>query len=286
MGPPTDSKGQIIQVRDFSERMGAALLSRRDKLSKLVPTGFNTERLVRTVVLSIQQNPMLAKCTPESLLSGALDAARLGLEVGGQLGQAYLVPFRNARKGVHESTFIFGYKGMINVARRSDRVGAITAKNVFEGDIFRVWDNDSGEHLTHECVHGGTPRDWPHLTASYATARIRVGDTFDVQRAVVWRDELEKIKKRGEAKNGPWRNPDDIPAMCAKTAIRRLSKYLPMDAEVMRALDREELLDTAHEEQIELDISPQVIEIVDPSTGELSAAEEARMERELTGGDA
>lgn len=59
-----------------------------------------------------------------------MQSAQLGLEPGSALGQAYLVPYGN------QCQLILGYRGMIDLARRSGQVLSLSAFAVHEGDEF------------------------------------------------------------------------------------------------------------------------------------------------------
>jgi recombination protein RecT len=52
------------------------------------------ERLMRTVMISVERLPRLLDCDRQSLFNAAMSAACLGLEVDGVTGQAYLLPFK------------------------------------------------------------------------------------------------------------------------------------------------------------------------------------------------
>ena len=63
-------------------------------------------------------SPALLTCTPESIFSAALRAASVKLSCDPSLGHAYLVPFK--RNGVAQAELIIGYKGLYQIALRSN----------------------------------------------------------------------------------------------------------------------------------------------------------------------
>ena len=57
------------------------------------------ERFVTAITSAVATNPLLQECDPATILSGALLGESLGLSPSPQLGQYYLVPFNNTKKG-------------------------------------------------------------------------------------------------------------------------------------------------------------------------------------------
>jgi recombination protein RecT len=157
--------------------------------------------------------------------------AQLGLEPG-PLGHAYLVPYKK------ECTFILGYKGMIELARRSDRLGSIRAATVYEGDEFDYYETQSGPKLRHvECP----PDERGPIVCDYAIASVRSGRAFLPHVKRLWPVEIEAARKRsqlGRLGKGPWQT--DETAMRHKTCIRRLAPVLPMTPMFGVALDSDD----------------------------------------------
>ena len=96
-----------------------------------LPKHINSDRFVRIAITTIRQNPKLAQCSQESLLGALMVSAQLGLEPG-VLGQCYLIPYGR------ECQFQIGYKGMIELLRRSGQLKDIYAYSVYENDEFEM----------------------------------------------------------------------------------------------------------------------------------------------------
>jgi recombination protein RecT len=194
----------------------------------------------RFVMVAITEAKRLTNCTQQSLLGALMLSAQLGLEPGGPLGQAYLVPFGR------DVTFIVGYRGLIDLARRSGAVSSIYAEAVYEGDEF-TW--TLGLHRDIEHKPTAVEREDPtKITHVYAVARFR-DDGAEPSFVVLTRAQVEKFRSRSKAKNnGPW--VTDWTAMALKTAVRRLSSWLPMSAETAGAIASDERVITR------LDVSP------------------------------
>lgn len=84
----------------------------------------------------------LLQCKPNDLMAEALKAASLRLPLNKQLGQAYLLPFKN--KGVMTPTLVIGTKGYLQLAMRTGKYETINADVVYEGE-FNHYDKVTGK---------------------------------------------------------------------------------------------------------------------------------------------
>lgn len=78
------------------------------QLAKALPKVITPERFMRMVLTALSTTPKLAQCTRDSFLGAMMQAAQLGLEPNTPLGQAYLIPYNNRKKGVVECQFQIG----------------------------------------------------------------------------------------------------------------------------------------------------------------------------------
>lgn len=194
------------------------------------------QAILRAAYTEITKNPKLLDCTPMSLFSACINAAQLGLQLGGFLGQAYLIPFKN------NVTLIPGYKGYIQLVNRSGQVGIMHAETVWEGDEYEVTkgSNPSIRHIPHE------PKTLKEMEqrkpiAFYATVMTDRGAVF--QTMTVLEGELHRARFAMRKGGGPWW--EHFPSMCMKTCIIRLCKYLPMSAESMNNIAHAVAIDQA-----------------------------------------
>jgi recombination protein RecT len=110
--------------------------------------------------------------------------------------------------------------GLLRRARRSGKIKWIGADVVREGEEFSYFVDERGPHFRH--VPGNN--FMAPIVSAYAAATT-TDDGFVV--TVLPRDELEKIRKKSRAtrEDAPWKEwPEQ---MMKKTAVRRLSRYLP-----------------------------------------------------------
>ncbi|MDH5511481.1 MAG: recombinase RecT [Nitrospinota bacterium] len=217
-----------------ADTIRAMLEQNRDKLMAVAPRHLDVNRLFRLMNVAVQKTPALLKCTPRSLLASLMQAAQLGLEPDGTLGQAYLIPYWNSKTKTNEAQLQLGYRGLMTLARRSGEIQTISANVVYSNDRF-----DFQLGLNEILDHSPRLGDRGEMIAVYAVARLRDGSHA---LEVLYPKDIERAKKSSKAlKDGPWvTHPEE---MWKKTAIKRLCKYLPLAVEAQDAIAHEDLVD-------------------------------------------
>jgi len=89
------------------------------------------DRAIRVAFVLVRRNPDLQECSVESIVTGMLMSAQLGLELG---TEAYLVPFFNKDTKQREAAFIPDWKGLVRLA--------IDAGSLIRGHADLVYKND------------------------------------------------------------------------------------------------------------------------------------------------
>lgn len=227
----TQAQNAQMQTMDPQQNMKNLLERSWPRIVAVIGNNLSPQRLYQMYVSTINREPQLANCSVESVLSCFMKCAALGLEpsnVDG-LGRAYILPYgnKNYRTGQKEATLIIGYKGMIDLARRSGQIRDISARAVHEGDEF-AYSYGLNEDLRHvPCAKPGK------LTHVYMIANFKDGGHyFQVMNA----DEIEAAAKRSPSYGkavSPWKS--DYEAMAKKTVIRRAFPYLPVSVEARDA---------------------------------------------------
>lgn len=92
------------------------------------------DAFVTAIVSAVATNPALQECTAPSIISAALQGVSMGLAPSPQLGQFYMVPFKNKKDGTTVATFLPGYKGYIQLAYRSGQYADLDARPVVDGE--------------------------------------------------------------------------------------------------------------------------------------------------------
>lgn len=75
----------------------------------------------------------LMQCKPTDLMAEALKAASLHLPLNKQLGQCYILPFKN--KSIMTPTLVVGTRGYLQLAMRTGKYDTINSDVVYEGEL-------------------------------------------------------------------------------------------------------------------------------------------------------
>ncbi|MEG1593781.1 MAG: recombinase RecT, partial [Oscillibacter sp.] len=91
-------------------------------------------RFVAAISSSVAVNPALQDCDAGTVLTAALLGESLNLSPSPQLGQYYMVPYWDKKRGCNIAQFQLGYKGYIQLAERSGQYLDIDAFPVVDGE--------------------------------------------------------------------------------------------------------------------------------------------------------
>lgn len=219
--------------KPISERTIADLLndkSIKEQINRALPKQLDADRFMRVMLTELRHTPALANCSPESFLSAMMQSAQLGLEVGNGLGHAYLIPFSNGkdRQGRANVQLIIGYRGMMDLIRRSGQVSKLPVRAVYEKDQFH-YEYGTNEDIKHTPT---TESQTGELTFVYAVAYMKDGSK---QFEVMNRGQIEKVRSHSKARSmNAWET--HFEEMAKKTVVRRLFKYLPISVEIQKAI--------------------------------------------------
>lgn len=239
--PAAQQQRPLAQMKP-KEQIAYLLNQKKAEIAKMLPRHLNPERLLKVAQIAATTTPALAKCDVASLVGAIGQCAQMGLEPNTVLGHAYLVPFNTKRKDaegnerwVNSVQVIIGYKGLIDLARRSGQIISIAAHEVCEYDHFElVYGLD--EKLEHRPSMG----ERGAVIGFYSVAKLKDGGhAFEFMS----RAQVETIRDDAEKKNhrpsSVWR--DHFVEMGRKTVIRRLAKYLPLSIEFQTAAALDEM---------------------------------------------
>lgn len=218
-----------VSGADIVEAVKRDLETRMPQLEAVLPRHIEAARYVRIVLTALWQNPDLLNCTKDSILRASMRCAQDGLVPDGR--EAALVKFGS------EATYMPMVYGIVKKLRQSGEIATITSRIVYTGEIaagrFKFIITDGEERLTHEPMFS-EDRGLPAYV--YAAVKFKDGS---VQYEVLTKGDVEKVRSISRAKNaGPWK--DWWEEMARKTAIRRLSKLLPLSAEDRRLVENDD----------------------------------------------
>ena len=249
---------------DTSKAMKAYITKMQGAIAKALPSVLTPERFTRITLSALSSTPKLAQTTPQSFLGAMMTAAQLGLEPNTPLGQAYLLSFKN--KGVLECQFQIGYKGLIDLAYRSEQISLIQAHEVHENDEFTY---EYG--LEPKLYHKPALRDRGETYCYYAMFRTKDGGFgFEVMSREDIEEHARKYSQSYSSDFSLWKSNFD--EMAKKTVLKKVLKYAPLKSDFVKAI--------AGDEAIKHDIAPDMSEVtpvdvdyvVDPDSGEVIQA--------------
>ncbi len=228
------SKGTLATAEQGGT-LQAFLEGQQERVAAILPPnlGLSPERVIKLACLTIhkselakKKNPKarsIADCTRISILSSILEASSLGLEIGGALAEAHLVPFGT------ECTMLPDYKGLLKLARQSGEFDVIEAVEVFERDHFRVF-RAPAPSVQHELCLEDDPGE---IRFVYAYATLKGGNlVFEIMS----RAQVEKIRLKSRSADSPaWR--DHWGEMAKKVVLKRFLKRQGRSLDVAKAIE-------------------------------------------------
>ena len=171
-----------------------------------------------SIIAVANNNKLLAKAEPSTVIGAAAQAAMLDLPINQSLGFAYIVPYKGAAQ------FQLGYKGYIQLAQRSGQYVDIGAKTVYEGELEyenRLLDKFKFGERTGDKVIG-------------YLAYFRLTNGFEKMLFMELDEMIAHAKKYSKSYSGgteKW-GLADFNTMAEKTVLKRLlSKYGPLSIE-------------------------------------------------------
>lgn len=238
----------------------------KKQLALAVPKHLNADRMARIAATEVRKNKALLNTEPTSFLGSVMQAAQLGLEPGSALGQAYLVPYGN------QCQLIIGYKGMIDLARRSGQVLSLNAYAVREGDDFSFQLGLKPD--IHHVPSLEADRIKKPITYVYAVATLKGGG---YQFEVMSRAEVEAVRAKAKSKN-IWNTYFE--EMAKKTVIRRLFKYLPVSIEALEITNADAKREAGEKVEPDDVINIEAVSVEDFEDGEVINTQESAHEQQ------
>ena len=222
----------LTTMNDLHALIGA----KRKQIESVMSGSLTADRLYSMLQSAVSHEPKLLDCTPESIVACCMKCSVLGLEpsnVDG-LGKAYILPYgnKNYSTGRREATFILGYRGMIDLARRSGELKSINVLAAYQDDNITLKIDEAGQpYVVSDEVNLDAAHTPDRLKFVFLNAEFNNGGHY---RAFMTRAEIDQAKARSSAGDkGPWKT--DYVAMARKTIVRRAFPYLPVSTEAQSA---------------------------------------------------
>lgn len=196
-------------------------------------------RFIASISSAVATNQSLQECDAGTILSGALLGESLNLSPSPQLGQYYLVPFNDSKKGYKVAQFQLGYKGYIQLAIRSGQYKKLNVLAVKKGELVKY--DPLNEEIEVKLIEDEEERENTETIGYYAMFEYTNG----FRKSLYWsKTKMEKhalkYSKGYAAKKGYTFWEKDFDGMAYKTMLRQLiSKWGIMSIEIQQAIEKD-----------------------------------------------
>nr|DAO14625.1 MAG TPA: RecT protein [Caudoviricetes sp.] len=248
---PSSNAMQTRQTPRFS--VAIQTKGYQDMINNTLKDPKRQHRYVAAITSAVATNPALQECDAATILAGSLLGESLNFAHSPQLGQYYLVPFDDKRRGCKVAQFIMGYRGFLQLAIRSGKYKRINVLPIKQGELkhySRLTGEIEVEEIQDDIVREATP-----TMGYYAMFELTDGFRKEIYwsyekmlahadrysaafSAVKYKELLDgKVPERDLWKYSSfWYK--DFDAMACKTMLRQLiSKWGVMSIELQQAFD-------------------------------------------------
>lgn len=196
-------------------------------------------RFIASISSAVATNQSLQECDAGTILSGALLGESLNLSPSPQLGQYYLVPFNDSKKGHQVAQFQLGYKGYIQLAIRSGQYKKLNVLAIKKGELVKY--DPLNEEIEVTLMEDEEERENAETIGYYAMFEYTNG----FRKSMYWsKSKMEKhalkYSKGYSAHKGYTFWEKDFDGMAYKTMLRQLiSKWGIMSIDMQQAVEKD-----------------------------------------------
>lgn len=218
----------------------------QSKIMEVLQDKNRAAKFTASISSAVANQPELQACDATTILSSALLGESLNLSPSPQLGQFYLVPYKDRKRGRTVATFQLGYKGYVQLALRSGNYKRLNVLEIKEGEL-KSW-NPLTEEIKINLIDDEVDRELKPTIGYYVSFEYLNG----FSKAMYWTKEkmISHAKKYSKAyasdtKNGTsysfWSSQFD--EMAKKTMLRQIiSKWGIMSTEMNEAFTSDNAL--------------------------------------------
>ncbi len=268
--PAVAAKSVTVLMGELLDREGM-----RKRFNEVL--GKRAPQFISALVSMVNADENLQKVfrdAPMTIIQSALKAATYDLPIDPALGYAYIVPFKNTKKGgIMEASFIMGYKGQMQLALRTGAYSRINVVDVREGEL-KSYDRLT-EDIEIEFLEDDEERAKLPIVGWCGYFRLVNGMEKKIYMTRKQVEQHEQKNRKGPYMGKGWR--ENFEAMAEKTVLRRLlGKWGVMSIDYQTATPSM----IAAAEAIakgDLDDEDRIIEaeaVVDMETGEVKTQEQ------------
>lgn len=225
----------------------------KEKIYEVV--GKDSQKFMTSILSAVTNNPTLQECDSMSILNCAFLGEGLKLSPSPQLGQYYMVPFNDKKKGCKVAQFQLGYKGYIQLAIRSGEYKKLNVLAIKEGELIKY--DPLNEELEVNLIEDDEIRENTPTIGYYAMFELVNG----FRKTLYWtkkkmlahadrysqafnKESYKKILEGNIPQEDMWKYSSfwykDFDGMAFKTMLRQLiSKWGIMSVDMQKAYDND-----------------------------------------------
>lgn len=210
---------------------------------------------VNNITALVTNNATLQVCKPDTLMFACLKATALDLPLDQNLGFAYVLPYKDNKKGETLAQFQMGYKGFVQLALRTGQFKTLNATEVHEGELV---DEDfvTGE-LTFKKAEN---RESLPVIGYVAYFKLLNGfEKYLYMTSAEMKAHALRFSQTYKRGCGLWADKEMFNSMAKKTVLKLLlSKYAPLSVEMQSALKADQAVLKSEENVEYVDSEPDV----------------------------
>jgi len=243
---------EVATKQTFSNFLTAPIV--KNKINEIIG-GSGGQRFITQILSAVTNNPALQECEQMTILNCAFLGESLKLSPSPQLGQYYMVPFKDKKKGSTVATFQLGYKGYIQLAIRSGQYKKLNVLAIKQGELINF--NPLEEIIDVDLIQDEVLRENTETIGYYAMFEYVNG----FKKAMYWSiakmmkhandyskafsiENYQKLKNGEIPKEDLWKFSSfwykDFDGMAYKTMLRQLiSKWGIMSIDMQTAFEND-----------------------------------------------
>ena len=243
------------QIAKTGEGLVDILRSHAKELAAIAPNYVNVNRLMALAIEAKQRNPLLAQCSPVSILNFCKKCAETGTDRIGA-GGMWAVPFFNSKTGSYDMAPIPDWRLLIEQAKRAKAIKHAMVDAVYANDVFEY---ERG--LEPKLMHKPARENRGELQAVYCIYVLPDGTKDFV--VMSWNDDIVPIRDRTNAwksylktkHENPW--VTDPAEQAKKTCVKRALKiFQGASPELTKLIDADNVVNGFPE--IEIEAAPMI----------------------------
>ena len=225
---------------------------------------------VNNITALVSNNATLQVCKPDTLMFACLKATALDLPLDQNLGFAYVLPYKDSKKGETLAQFQMGYKGFVQLALRTGQFKTLNATDVREGELV------SEDFVTGELTFKKADKREALPVIGYV-AYFKLLNGFEkylYMTAAEMKAHALRFSQTYKRGYGLWADKDSFDAMAKKTVLKLLlSKYAPLSVEMQSALKADQAVISENDSVNYVDADVQAQPDVQTESAQAKAAE-------------